>query len=600
MASRSAIACSSGPPWTLICCSAAAVSDTAVFSVSVANCSRCASCTDSAWLRGELLQALDQFVGVAPERKAHASAFTHALSLAAATLTAAAACSSPRRRPRAARPRRPRSASPLRTASRGPPSASSSLRTAAPTSSRCSVEATRGGVPIARSSSSTAASASSRPAGFSVSRRPTSLERELVQLAAAGAVLGDLAQRDQDAASRTALGRRPAHPPRRATASRSRRRPRGRRRGRRAGPPTRRRSRRRAPRPRSRAPRPRRRSARALRGAPRSQLRASACSWRVTARELFAPLGPTYDRYASLLSFGQDPRWRRFLVSRVEAGPGTACWTSPPAPPRSRSSSRAGTAARSSASTRAPRCSRRAARASSAAGLANRIELVRGQGGGAAVRRRPSSTRSRFTYLLRYVDDPAADARRARTRRPPRRDDRVARVRRPCRGALPRAAWNLYVRRRPPARRRGSSRRAGARSASFLGPEHPRLLRAPSGSRAARALAQGRDRGRPRPPAEPRRRDRDLGPRRGRRGAAGLLRARARGLARLRHAAAPAVHGVAPELRRDRLRARPDAPRRPAARRARGVLPRAGGRRARARRAATAGRCGTTIPQPRR
>jgi demethylmenaquinone methyltransferase/2-methoxy-6-polyprenyl-1,4-benzoquinol methylase len=40
------------------------------------------------------------------------------------------------------------------------------------------------------------------------------------------------------------------------------------------------------------------------------------------AQALFAPLGPTYDRYASLLSYGQDPRWRRFLVSRVAAGPG--------------------------------------------------------------------------------------------------------------------------------------------------------------------------------------------------------------------------------------------------------------------------------------
>jgi demethylmenaquinone methyltransferase/2-methoxy-6-polyprenyl-1,4-benzoquinol methylase len=40
-----------------------------------------------------------------------------------------------------------------------------------------------------------------------------------------------------------------------------------------------------------------------------------------TARQLFAPLGPTYDRYARLLSFGQDPRWRAFLVSRIEAGP---------------------------------------------------------------------------------------------------------------------------------------------------------------------------------------------------------------------------------------------------------------------------------------
>jgi demethylmenaquinone methyltransferase / 2-methoxy-6-polyprenyl-1,4-benzoquinol methylase len=40
------------------------------------------------------------------------------------------------------------------------------------------------------------------------------------------------------------------------------------------------------------------------------------------ARTLFAPLGPTYDRYAALLSLGQDPRWRRTLVSRVDAGPG--------------------------------------------------------------------------------------------------------------------------------------------------------------------------------------------------------------------------------------------------------------------------------------
>jgi demethylmenaquinone methyltransferase/2-methoxy-6-polyprenyl-1,4-benzoquinol methylase len=41
----------------------------------------------------------------------------------------------------------------------------------------------------------------------------------------------------------------------------------------------------------------------------------------VSARTLFAPLGPTYDRYASLLSFGQDGRWRRFLVSCVDVGP---------------------------------------------------------------------------------------------------------------------------------------------------------------------------------------------------------------------------------------------------------------------------------------
>jgi demethylmenaquinone methyltransferase/2-methoxy-6-polyprenyl-1,4-benzoquinol methylase len=38
------------------------------------------------------------------------------------------------------------------------------------------------------------------------------------------------------------------------------------------------------------------------------------------ARELFAPLGPTYDRVGVALSLGQDPRWRRFLVSRLPRG----------------------------------------------------------------------------------------------------------------------------------------------------------------------------------------------------------------------------------------------------------------------------------------
>ncbi len=41
----------------------------------------------------------------------------------------------------------------------------------------------------------------------------------------------------------------------------------------------------------------------------------------VNVTELFAPLGPGYDRWGSVLSFGQDPRWRRFLVSRIDAQP---------------------------------------------------------------------------------------------------------------------------------------------------------------------------------------------------------------------------------------------------------------------------------------
>ena len=40
-----------------------------------------------------------------------------------------------------------------------------------------------------------------------------------------------------------------------------------------------------------------------------------------TARALFAPLGDDYDRWAAILSFAQDPRWRRFLVEHVPVGP---------------------------------------------------------------------------------------------------------------------------------------------------------------------------------------------------------------------------------------------------------------------------------------
>ncbi len=39
------------------------------------------------------------------------------------------------------------------------------------------------------------------------------------------------------------------------------------------------------------------------------------------ALRLFAPIASTYDRYAFLLSFGQDARWRRFLVERIAARP---------------------------------------------------------------------------------------------------------------------------------------------------------------------------------------------------------------------------------------------------------------------------------------
>ena len=83
IASRSAIACSSGGPETFISEIAAAVSSTAVLSVSVANCSRWASCTDSGLLLGELTQPAQQVLGVAAEWETAETAF-HGVTLAAA------------------------------------------------------------------------------------------------------------------------------------------------------------------------------------------------------------------------------------------------------------------------------------------------------------------------------------------------------------------------------------------------------------------------------------------------------------------------------------------------------------------------------------
>ncbi len=40
------------------------------------------------------------------------------------------------------------------------------------------------------------------------------------------------------------------------------------------------------------------------------------------AQTLFAPLAPGYERWARILSMGQDPRWRRHMVTAIGVGPG--------------------------------------------------------------------------------------------------------------------------------------------------------------------------------------------------------------------------------------------------------------------------------------
>lgn len=136
------------------------------------------------------------------------------------------------------------------------------------------------------------------------------------------------------------------------------------------------------------------------------------------ARELFAPLGPTYDRYARLLSFGQDPRWRSFLVSRIpvdatrvlDVASGTAAVAIELA---RRAPSREVIGVDQSTEMLA------AGRARiSEARLSERIDLREGRAESLPFADAEFDALT-FTYLLRYVDDPAATMRElARVVRP--------------------------------------------------------------------------------------------------------------------------------------------------------------------------------------
>jgi demethylmenaquinone methyltransferase / 2-methoxy-6-polyprenyl-1,4-benzoquinol methylase len=165
---------------------------------------------------------------------------------------------------------------------------------------------------------------------------------------------------------------------------------------------------------------------------------------RAHAQQLFAPLAPTYDRYARLLSLGQDPRWRSFLVSRVQAGPGDRVLDVA-----------TGTGAVALELARELRCEivgvdqsaemlaagrERIARA----GLSDRIELVQGHADQLPFEDESFDALT-FTYLLRYVADPAATL--SELARVVRRGGTVAALEfgvppRP----LWRGLWELYVR----------------------------------------------------------------------------------------------------------------------------------------------------------
>ena len=157
------------------------------------------------------------------------------------------------------------------------------------------------------------------------------------------------------------------------------------------------------------------------------------------AIELFAPLGPTYDRCARLLSFGQDPRWRAFLVSRLQVRPedtvlDVATGTGLVATGLVHRTGCSVVGVDQSAAMLAEARRRVPGRVSLVQGDAEELPFPDASFAGLTV-----------TYLLRYVDDPGATLRE------------LARVVRPgatiasLEFAVPsdpvaRAAWELYVR----------------------------------------------------------------------------------------------------------------------------------------------------------
>ena len=129
------------------------------------------------------------------------------------------------------------------------------------------------------------------------------------------------------------------------------------------------------------------------------------------ARELFAPLGPSYDRVGAVLSLGQDPLWRRFLVSRLPADGGHVLDVATGTGLVAAELLRRGFSV--TALDQSPEMLEAAGRR-----LAARIELVEGSAESLPF---PDFAFDHvtFTYLLRYVDDPGATlAELARAIRP--------------------------------------------------------------------------------------------------------------------------------------------------------------------------------------
>ena len=194
------------------------------------------------------------------------------------------------------------------------------------------------------------------------------------------------------------------------------------------------------------------------------------------ALELFRGLPRRYDLLSAALSFGQDPRWRRALVSAVAPAPGervldVATGTGMVAAELLARSDCSVVGIDQSAEMLSAARARFASRSGSAgsppAGRVGTVELIEGQAE-ALPFADASFDALTFTYLLRYVEDPRSTIRELA--RVVRRGGRVASLEfgvPPGRAA--RAAWRFYTAIGLPTLGRLASREWGE-VGRFLGP----------------------------------------------------------------------------------------------------------------------------------
>jgi demethylmenaquinone methyltransferase/2-methoxy-6-polyprenyl-1,4-benzoquinol methylase len=128
------------------------------------------------------------------------------------------------------------------------------------------------------------------------------------------------------------------------------------------------------------------------------------------ALELFAGLPAAYDRMGALLSFGQDPRWRRALIDAIDPRPGqrildAATGTGLVARGLARRGARVVALDQSEDMLAGAR-----ARVAKHADLIDKITFVQGEAEHLPFGAQEFDALT-FTYLLRYVDDPAATMR---------------------------------------------------------------------------------------------------------------------------------------------------------------------------------------------